>query len=90
VAFAVFFYHLVGKPKLGWRKKAGMLSPLIFPVQVFFDIRFFYESVSSWPKSILLRPFQNFMKICGDTRNFVFIAGANDTGDKTPAINIGN
>jgi hypothetical protein len=26
--------------------------------------------------------FQIFTKICGDIRNFVFIAGINDTGDK--------
>jgi hypothetical protein len=39
---------------------------------------FFHKSVSPGPLSILLG-LLNFMKIRGDIRNFVFIAGNNDT-----------
>jgi len=40
---------------------------------------FFHESVSPWPLSILLGPYRIFTKIRADIRNFVFIAGVNDT-----------
>ncbi len=45
-----------------------------------FDFR---ESVSPGPMSILLRPFWFFFsKIRGDVREWMFITGVNDTGDK--------
>ncbi len=45
-----------------------------------FDIRFstsgfFYKTVSPWPLSILLGPFQIFPKICGDIDNFLLTMG---------------
>jgi hypothetical protein len=43
---------------------------------------FFIDSVSPWPLGIQLGPFQIFIKIRGDIRNFVFIASVVDTSDK--------
>jgi hypothetical protein len=43
---------------------------------------FFHESVSPQPLSILLGLFQIFTKICGDIRNFVFIADVKDSDNK--------
>ncbi len=53
---------------------------------------FFHNSVSKRPVSISLGKFRIFTKIRGDTRNFVFIAGVVDTGDKlfTGVIDIGD
>ncbi len=45
-----------------------------------FDLRFFHESVSPWPLSVLLGPFQNFYYNSGDIFNFVIIASDNDAG----------
>ncbi len=47
-----------------------------------FDFRFFHESVSPRPPSIPLGPFWIFLKIRGDIREWIFIVGVNDTGDK--------
>ncbi len=47
-----------------------------------FDLRFFHESVSSWPLSILFEILLLYMKIREDIHNFMFIAGVVDTGDK--------
>ncbi len=46
-----------------------------------FDFRFFHESVTPWTPSILMGPFQIFMKIHGDIANFAFFAAVNDTSD---------
>jgi hypothetical protein len=43
---------------------------------------FFHESVSPRPPSIPLGPFRIFSKIRGVIREWIFIAGVNDTGDK--------
>ncbi len=43
---------------------------------------FFHESVSLGPLSIPLGPFQIFSKIRRDNREWMFISGVNDTGDK--------
>ncbi len=43
---------------------------------------FFHESVSPRPPSIPLGPFWIFSKIRGDIREWIFIAGVGDTGDK--------
>ncbi len=42
---------------------------------------FFHELVSLGSLSIPLGPLRLFTQICGDIRNFVFIAGVNDTDD---------
>ncbi len=47
-----------------------------------FDFRFFHEPVSPRPPSIPLGPFWIFSKIRGDIREWIFIAGVIDTGDK--------
>ncbi len=47
-----------------------------------FDFRFFHESVSPRPRRIPLGPFWIFLKIRGGSRELIFIAGVNDTGDK--------
>ncbi len=44
-----------------------------------FDFSIFHESVSL---SIPLGSFQLFSKICRDNREWMFISGVNDTGDK--------
>ncbi len=46
-----------------------------------FDFRFFHESVTPWTPSILMGPFQIFLKIRGDIANFAFFAAVNDTSD---------
>ncbi len=43
---------------------------------------FFHESVSPRPPSIPLGPFWIFLKIRWDIREWMFIAGVNDTGGK--------
>ncbi len=54
----------------------------------FSNFKLFHVSVSPGPLSIPLGPFLIFMKIRGDIRYFVFIAGVklfidvNDTGEK--------
>jgi hypothetical protein len=53
---------------------------------------FFHESVSPGALEYFIRAISNFCtKIRGDIRNFVFITGVNDTGDKlfTGATNTG-
>ena len=47
-----------------------------------FDFRFFYESESPRPPSIPLGPFQIFSRIRGDIREWMFVSGVNDTGEK--------
>ncbi len=42
---------------------------------------FIIDSVSSGPLSIFLGPFRIFTKVCGDIRNFVFIASVDVTDD---------
>ncbi len=47
-----------------------------------FDFRFFHETVSPRPPSIQSEPFWIFSKIRRDIREWMFITGVNDTGDK--------
>ncbi len=47
-----------------------------------FDFIFFHESVYPGPLSIPLGSFQLFSKIRRDNREWMFISGVNDTGDK--------
>ncbi len=47
-----------------------------------FDFNFFHKSVSPGPLSIPLGRFRIFSKIRGDIREWMFISGVNDTGEK--------
>ncbi len=47
-----------------------------------FDLSFFHESVSPGPLSNPLGSFQFFSQIRRDNREWMFISGVNDTGDK--------
>ncbi len=47
-----------------------------------FDLNFFHESVYPGPLSIPIGSFRLFSKIRRDNREWMFITGVNDTGDK--------
>ncbi len=48
----------------------------------FLNSGFYHGSVSSGPMNISFGPFWIILKTHGDIRNFVFVAGVNDTGNK--------
>ncbi len=60
--------------RTGFSFERVVIEPLKGVSHKIFDLRFFHESVFPWPLSILLGPFQIFLKILGDIFNFVFIA----------------
>ncbi len=71
-SFLFLFLDLIHK----WLLVKGSLTR-DFRLQVFF-----HKSVSLGPLSIPLGPFKFFSKILGDIREWMFISGVNDTGEK--------
>ncbi len=63
--------------RTGFSLERVVIEPLKGVWHKIFDLRFFHESVSPWPLSILLGPFQNFYENSGD----IFSVSVTDTGE---------
>ncbi len=69
--------------RTGFSFERVVIEPLKGVWHKIFDLRFFHESASPWPLSILLGAISKFLwKILAGIFNFVFIAGVNDTGGR--------
>ncbi len=80
-------YVLWTVDKEGQKRSINLLNILLKGVwHEIFSLHFFYESVSPGPLSSPLGPFQIFSKLRRDFREWMFITGVNDTGDKRENI----
>ncbi len=69
-------------PSCGAEKGDAWYSSLKEVWHEIFDFRFLHKSVSPGPLSIQLGSFRIFSKIRGDNREWMFVSGVNDTGEK--------